>query len=69
MSMLALRLIFKDKGGKQHCLITFVGSNLRVKIYFWKRVRKGCVEIEGWGSSVYFVLRFQKNSMQSLPAF
>ena len=23
-----LRLMLKDKGGKQHCLIPFVGSNL-----------------------------------------
>ena len=39
--------------------------------YFWKRgnIRKGCVEIEDWGTSVYFVLRFQENSMQSLPYF
>ena len=28
MLMLALRLFFKNKGGKQHCLIPFVGSNL-----------------------------------------
>ena len=28
MLMLALRLFLKDKGGKQHCLIPFVGSNL-----------------------------------------
>ena len=32
MLMLALRLIFKDKGGKQHCL-PFVGSNLGVDIF------------------------------------
>ena len=66
MLMLALRLILNDKGGK-HCL-PFVGSNLK---YFWKRgrVRKGCVEIEDWGTSVYFVLGFQENSMQSLAAF
>ena len=57
MLMLALRLILKDKGGKQYCLIPFVGS------------RKGCVTIEDWGTSVYFVLRFQENSMQSLSAF
>ena len=28
MLMLALRLILKDKGGKQYCLTPFVGSNL-----------------------------------------
>ena len=39
--------------------------------YFWKRgnIRKGCVEIEDWGTSVYFVLRFQEDSLQSLSAF
>ena len=38
--------------------------------YFWKRgnIRKGCVEIEDWGTSVYFVWRFQENYMQSLSA-
>ena len=34
--MLALRLILKDKGGKQHCL-PFVGSNLEVEIFLKKR--------------------------------
>ena len=33
--MLSLRLILKDKGGKQHCL-QFVGSNLGVEIFFGK---------------------------------
>ena len=37
MLMLALRLILKDKGGKQHCLIPFVGSNLGVEIFLKKR--------------------------------
>ena len=36
MLMLALRLILRDKGGKQHCL-PFVGSNLRVEIFLKKR--------------------------------
>ena len=36
MLMSTLRLIVKDKGGKQHCLI-FVGSNLEVDIFFKKR--------------------------------
>ena len=32
MSMLAFRLFLKDKGGgKQHCFIPFVGSNLEVE--------------------------------------
>ena len=30
---------------------------------------KGCVKIENWGTSVYFVLRFQENSMQNLSCF
>ena len=38
MLMLALRLFLKDKGGgKQHCLIPFVGSNLGVEIFLKKR--------------------------------
>ena len=39
--------------------------------YFWKRgsIRKGCIEIEDWGTSVYFVLSFQENYMQSLSAY
>ena len=57
MLMLALRLFLKDKdGGKQHCLIPFVGSNLEVRTFLknmehQKRMRynKG--------------LRFQENSM------
>ena len=35
--MLALRLFLKDKGGgKQHCLIPFVGSNLRIETFLKK---------------------------------
>ena len=35
--MLVLRLFVKDKGGgKQNCLIPFVGSNLRVKTFLKK---------------------------------
>ena len=37
MLMLALRLIVKDKGSKQHCLIPFFGSNLGVEIFLKKR--------------------------------
>ena len=34
MLMLALRLFLKDKGGgKQHCLIAFVGFNLGVEAF------------------------------------
>ena len=34
MLMLVLRLFLKDKGGgKQHCLILFVGSNLEVETF------------------------------------
>ena len=34
--MSALRLFLKDKGGKQHCLIPFVGSNMGVQEKEWK---------------------------------
>ena len=35
--MLALRLFLKDKGGgKEHCLILFVGSNLGVETFLKK---------------------------------
>ena len=35
--MLALRLFLNDKGGgKQHCLIPFVGSNLEVETFLKK---------------------------------
>ena len=37
MLMLALKLFLKDKGGgKQHCLIPFVGSNLGVETFLKK---------------------------------
>ena len=37
MLMLVLRLFLKDKGGgKQHCLIPFVGSNLGVETFLKK---------------------------------
>ena len=36
MLMLALRLFLKDKGGKQHCLIQFVGSKLGVETFLKK---------------------------------
>ena len=36
MLMLALRLILKDKGGKQHCL-PFVDSNLGIEMFLKKR--------------------------------
>ena len=60
MLMLALRLILKGKGGKQHCL-PFVDSNLGMRC-FWKRgsIRKGCVEREDWGTAVCVVLGFKK---------
>ena len=39
--------------------------------YFWKRgnIRRGCVEIEDWATSLYFVLGFQENSMQKPVCF
>ena len=69
MLLLALRLILKDKGGKQHCLVPFVGSNLMVELFLKKKEHQGCIEIENWGTPVYFISRFQGNSMQSLSAF
>ena len=67
MLMLVLSVFLKDKGGKQQSLIPFVGSNWGLR-HFWKRgnTKKGCIKIEDWGT---YVLRFQENSMQSLPAF
>ena len=35
-----LRLILKDEGGKQHCLIPFVGSSLGVDMFLKKREPK-----------------------------
>ena len=32
-----MRLILKDKGGKQHCVISFAGANLGVEIFLKKR--------------------------------
>ena len=67
--MLDLRLILKVKIGQQHCL-PFVGSNLKVEIFLKKRKhRKRCVEIEDWGTSVYFVLGLQESAMQILSTF
>ena len=45
MLMLALKLILKDKGGKQHCL-PFVVSKLGIQIFLKKREhqKKGAVE-------------------------
>ena len=39
--------------------------------YFWKTrsIKKGCVEVKDWGTSVYYVLRFQENYMQSLSSY
>ena len=37
MLLLALRLFLKDKGGKQHCSIPFVRSNLGVETFLKKR--------------------------------
>ena len=61
MLMLALRLFLKDKGGKQHCLIPCVGSNLGVET-FWKggSIRNGCVKIEDWGTSYTLYWGFKK---------
>ena len=65
MLMLALRLFLKDKGGgKQHCLIPFVGSNLGVETFLKKMEHQKRMRYNrDWGTSVYFVLRFQENSI------
>ena len=65
MLILALRLFLKDNGGgKQHCLILFVGSNLAVETSFKKMEhQKKMLTIEDWGTSLYFVLRLQEISM------
>ena len=65
MLMLALRLFLKDKGGgKQHCLISFVGSNLGVETFLkemehQKRMRysRGLRHL----CILCIVLRFQEN--------
>ena len=63
MLMLALRLFLKEKGGgKQHCLIPFVGSNLEVET-FLKKMEHQKGMLYNWGTSVYFVLKFQENSI------
>ena len=92
MLMLSLRLILKDKGGKQ-LYLRYVGSNLGVEIFLknrehqkrmrWNRGLKHlCILCIGVSRKVYvkpvcfliafcvyFVLRFQENSMQCLCAF
>ena len=46
----------------------FVGSKLGVAIFFEEErtSEKGCVEKEGWGFSVHFVMVFQENSIYTL---
>ena len=67
--VVSLRLILKDKGGKQHCY-HFVGSNWRLRYFEKEKIsEKGCAEIEVWGTSAHSVLEFQENSMQRLSAF
>ena len=71
MLMQALRLILKEKDGKQHCL-QFVDSKLVVEKKKKKKIgsiRKGCVEMEDWSTSKYFALGFQENSMQKSVCF
>ena len=55
--MLALRLFLKDKGGgKQHCLISFVGFNLGVEKFSKKMERQKRMRYNRG-------LSFQENSM------
>ena len=62
---LMLMLTLMATSWRSRVVNNIVGSN---QTYFWKRgsIRKGCVEIEDWGTSVYFVLGFQENYMLSL---
>ena len=54
----------------QRTFYHFLGSTLRVKIFFKKRdIRKMCIEIKDWGTYIQFVLGFQENSTQSLAIF
>ena len=63
----SLTLILKDKGGKQHCspICWFEPGSWDI---FEKEgtSEKGYVEIEDWGFSVHFVLKFQENSIYTL---
>ena len=48
----------------------FVGSNLGMEIFEKEGTsEQECVEIEDWGTSAHFVLRFHENSSQSVYAF
>ena len=47
-----------------------VGSNEEGDIFEKERTsEKGCVEIEDWGLSVYFVLGFQENPINTLHLY
>ena len=49
MLMLALRLFLKDKGGgKQHCLIAFVGSNLGVEAFLKNMEHEKRIRYNRW---------------------
>ena len=65
---ISLRLILKDKGGEQHCLPFSCFLPRGWDIFEKEGTSSGCVEIEDWSTSVYFVLGFQENFMQSLSA-
>ena len=62
MLMLALRLILKDKGGKQQFTICWFQPG------DWDIFEKEGTS-KDWGTSAYFGLVFEENSMQSLSAF
>ena len=59
--MLALRLILKDKGGKEYCLMPFVGSNLGVKT-FLKKKKKDPSERMRRGLGFLCILRIEVSS-------
>ena len=74
MLMLALRLFLKDKGGgKQHCLIPFVDSNLGVETFLKKMEHRKRMRYNRglWHLCILCILcaRFQENSIRACPPF
>ena len=60
--MLTLRLFLKDEGGgKQHCLIPFAGSNLKVETFLKKMEHQKRMRYNR--GFRHFILRLQENSI------
>ena len=69
MLMLAIRLILKIKGGKQHFL-PFVGSNLEVETFLKKREhQKRMCQNRALKHLCILCIGLQENSLQNLSAF